>query len=377
MSFLSGLLSWNHRAALSKQVMSEDKIKFQRALDAEDNVAAAVEGLGHLSDHIHVRKRVFVPEQGRSREIDVIAVCSSLYVVEVKNWSGKVWRNEDRWFQLPPRAGARALEFNDVLAEVEYKARALVRYLQKNNIDVPAGSVRAVVVFTSAKVDLCPTTIRNHPSVFTAKSFQETVERRSAWNDLVTTWAPQLFAGKSEITPPLRARINSVLSSVRTWDVLILHNGTRHQGDLKWIKLPEYTEWQDSRDREPFLNVQRPSIASASLSWASASWWGALSAAWQGSAGMLQVQLKKGVRLVKPENKKRGLKAPKPGPTAAVDDLHPAVLQIPLSHKSSKRAVTDVNHVVFLPAGHTGPIQVALSEIARLEVSERPDDDPR
>jgi hypothetical protein len=392
-SFLTAMSTWNHREASSLKEVSKEKIKFQRALDAEDDLGAIVANLGHLSDHIHLRKRIFVPEQNRSREIDVIAVCSALYVVEVKNWSGKVWRNGNRWFQLPMgNSAARTLEFNDVLGEVEYKAKALVRFLQKNGVEVPPGSVKAVVVFSSERCELCPTTIANHPSIFTKKTFQETVERRSVWADTLTNIAPMFFAGRNEIIPSVRRQINVLLAEVRTWDVLITHNGERHQGDLKWIRLPEYTDWQHHADRDPHLNVQRADIVSAKMVWSSKSWWGILGAMWQGTAGHLQLVIQPKVRLLRPAEKQRLAKqaakdakkaahggGPKPGPRAApaAEDLPPGVHQVPLTAKSGNRKTAEVNHVVFHPAGQTGPMTFPLSEVAILEVFERGPDERR
>lgn len=391
-SLLSGMLSWSHRSTLAAKQLDEDNKKFQRALDAEDALGDIVKELGHLADHVHLRKRIFIQESNRSREIDVIAVCQALYVVEVKNWAGKVWRNEaNRWFQLPPVGGARALEYNDVLEECAFKARGLVRYLQKHGVDVPPGSVRPVVVFASDKVQLDPANLGKDPSVFTKSQFREIVEQRSAIHDTLTTVAPWFFAGATEITPPLRKRINALLQVAKTWDVVIMHNGERQQGDLRWIKLPEYTEWKHANDREQGLNVMRKDIKSATVSWSSSSWWGMVGAMWQGSAGVMNLELQHYVPLVRPKGKSaasssssggNGKKGTKPPPKAAKatdasgsgsgsgDDKPPTVHVINFTTKSAHRAAVDVNHVVFHQAGQVGPTVFPLSEIASLILSE-------
>lgn len=383
---MGGITSWAHRAALSKREMSEDKQRFTKALDAEDALGAVVQELGHLADHIHLRKRVWVPGEGRKREIDVIAVCQCLYVVEVKNWSGKVWRNEQkRWFQLPPRQNARALEFNDVLGEVEYKAKALVALLHRSGVDVPPGSVRAVVVFSSDNVKLDPVTIGKDPSVFTKHQFKEIVEQRSVMHDTLSTYVPMLFAGKNEITPPLRAKINAVLGGVRTWDVVRLHNGERYTGDLKWLRLNEFKDWKHANDKDQHLNVMRKDLKSVDLRWSSASWWGMFAAAWQGAAGVVYVTLQDYVPLTRTKPflaaaRQRGEKVTavpdvrdfqRLKAAGTLDPMHvpPPTIAVPLTTRSSKSHIVDVNHISFHPAGQVAPLVLALSEIATIELS--------
>ena len=371
---LTGLLSWSHRAALSYREVEDSNVRYNLALEAEDALGDVVVGLGHLADSIHLRKRIYVPEQQRSREIDVVAVTNCIYVVEVKNWAGKVWSNNGKWYQLPPRQNARALEFDDVLDECEFKARALVRTLMRSGVEVPPGSVKAIVVFANPKVVLDPATVGKHPSVFTKKQFQATVEPRN-WSKEWLTWAaPAIFLGRAEIPPQLRTKVNDVLSKVRTWDGLIMHNGERLQGDLKWIKLPEYTAWQHVRDREQGLNVQRKDIDDVSLSWASPSWYGAFGAMWQGAAGVLTLRVDKRYPLAPcGQNKKDRSKGPKSSQRADASMDAPREHVIHLSTKSTHRQIIEVNHVVFQPAGQRGPAVYPLSQIAKLELSANAD----
>uniref|UniRef100_A0A7S1W1X5 NERD domain-containing protein n=1 Tax=Neobodo designis TaxID=312471 RepID=A0A7S1W1X5_NEODS len=379
---LNGLLSWSHRAALSYREVAQEKQRYHLALDAEDALGDVMQGLGHLADSIHLRKRIHVPEQGRSREIDVIAVTHCLYVVEVKNWAGKIWSNGNKWYQLPPRPGARALEFDDVLEECEYKARALVRTLMKHGVEMPAGSVRAIVVFANEKAQLDPATVGKHPSVFTREQFKDTVEPRSRTRDFLSYIAPSILASKSDIPVALRQKINGLLSKTRTWDTVVKHNGERYQGDLKWIKLVEYQDWRHVRDAQAGLNVQRQDIESVDLSWASPAWYGVLGAMWQGAAGVLTITVGKKYPMVAGDataasagGKGSGgaKKQPRESRRLDADPDAPRTHVVRLSTRSTHKNTIDVNHVVFQPAGQQGPSVFPLSEVATMELSANAD----
>ena len=163
---------------MAARARDNDNTRFCEALAAEESVGRVVSALGHLTENIHLRKRIPDREAKRNREIDVIAVADTLYVVEVKNWAGDVWSHGPRWFQLPPCANAHALEFNDVAQEVQEKADLLIRYLkEEHNVVVPPDCVKPVVVFSNDSCRLDPRSLGQKGNVMTIGALEQQIQR--------------------------------------------------------------------------------------------------------------------------------------------------------------------------------------------------------
>ena len=207
------LASWNQQAVLRRRAIASDQRKHVSAAKAEDALRDALLSpkYGHHPSSIHLRKRVYVAHLRHSREIDLILVTHwAIFVVEIKNWAGKVWFKKDsgdvehlRFFQQPPHIdptqrnnpqhpGTRALEFEDVVAEGFEKAKFLNDFMAYfhgirhsnpkssssaagQSIGLPQGCIIPCVVFTSPKVELDPTTAGAHPNVFTTETFLQFV----------------------------------------------------------------------------------------------------------------------------------------------------------------------------------------------------------
>jgi hypothetical protein len=291
MGLWDAVRSWNYQAVMTHRGMTAAKQRKNAAAEAEDAVADAARALGHGGASVHMNKRVFVPQQRRCREVDVILVADALYVVEVKNWAGDIWRNGGRWFQKPPRENAQALEFGDLLEEIEFKSNALVQFLaHEHGIAMPPNSVLPCLVFTRAGCRLDPATVGCLPNVFTLDAFAQMVGPAAAASWLnPMAYFPTPFGTLARVQ---RAAINKAMDCIRTWDTIVLHNGEQITGDIMRLVLPEYQPADRALAGGPgSLVLARNEMTELSVDWAAASWFGIVAALFNGYGGCARMKL--------------------------------------------------------------------------------------
>ena len=172
----NGFSTWNLQGALGQKKMTGGQSQLTHALKAEDLVGEAFEAAG-CSDYF-LRKRVYVPEQARNREIDCIGVCKDrVLVVEVKNWRGDVWYNGIRWFQKATATG-KALEFEDLMAEAHFKTEALRKHFEYDHrVPIHKDCFVTCIVFTNPNVRIDPNSVGTLPYVFNMDMFKEFVAK--------------------------------------------------------------------------------------------------------------------------------------------------------------------------------------------------------
>jgi hypothetical protein len=328
------------------QEQSTDVRRLNAALSAEESVKEALNNIGFHETFL--RRRIFVAESNCNREIDVIAIIDKIYVIEVKNWSGSVWCNGPRWFQLPVKA-ERALEFGDITEECHFKAMSLLRHLENvHKILLPPGSVVSCVVFTSPAVKLDPNSAKRLPNVFTLESFREFIGKSrsgSSWRDLLAPVVPSFFHPSRSITLEQKNSVAHALGNVRTWDIVMLHNGTTIHGDLVSLECPNF-----------YFSYDRKHIVSVIFKWASPSLVGLAVSLWKGSAGTVLVKLTEAKRVPKRNESK---------PRNDDGDMY-----FPILMDKRKGDWNTTDRLIFKRAGTAYSAPIRLTDVRSVELSE-------
>lgn len=272
------------------------------ALSAEERVGAIIEEESCGGIPVFLRRRVFVAECNHNREIDVVAIADNILAIEVKNWSGSVWRNGNRWFQLAVRA-QRPLEFEDIFKEARVKAVALQRHLENDHkIAMSSHSAEAaaagapkvipVLVFTNPTVKLDPNTIANMDFVFTLDTFREYLRRNVSLiqrqHQTWTQWVSQLVIPNflrpkrttAALTQSEKDEVEAALGTVRTWDTVVLHNGAMMHGDVVAVECPSAS-----------CGYQRYHLHQITLTWSTPTLLGLMGSLWNGTAGTVKLTL--------------------------------------------------------------------------------------
>lgn len=183
--------------------------------------------------HVFTSLRIHDTNQGRGkREIDLVLVTKKeLFVVEVKNWSGKVELLPDgSWLQI--RRNGTSQRHSNVVDGTRYRAQLLTSYLKRKGVNLPLGFVQPKVFLVNfdCKPDLA---ISMQPEVLSADQWQHFIE-----HDRVGTpsgWMSSLFS--SQQSAPLLAEATEkqllyVLNTAPTWDRLELYGGKVVVGDF-------------------------------------------------------------------------------------------------------------------------------------------------
>ena len=223
----NGFSTWNLQGALAQKKMTGGQSQLTRALQAEDYVGEAFEDAG-CSDYF-LRKRVYVPEQARNREIDCIGVCKDrILVVEVKNWRGDVWCNGIRWYQKAA-ATTKALEFEDLMTEAQFKTDALRKHFEYDHrVPIHKDCFVTCIVFTNPNVRIDPNTVGTKPYVFNMDMFKEFVAKEMRGASGKVLYQDYFISHQSEIRareaakllprkPPARPKPWTPVVDALTW----------------------------------------------------------------------------------------------------------------------------------------------------------------
>jgi len=175
-----------------------------------------------------------VVAQNEIFEIDLVGLSANqLFIVEVKNWSGKVQENWDgSWTQL--RRDGTYVTHENVVRKTEKKALSLQNYLIRCGVDSldELGAVQSYVVFVNPNVVLS-TPISSYPQVFARKDFLTSLE--GSTKSIVTKiWELVKFVvvGQKFSTEDLKL-LNEILNIMPSWDKIFLTGGRVLSGHVE------------------------------------------------------------------------------------------------------------------------------------------------
>jgi hypothetical protein len=367
-SLWNGYKTWTMQSVLTDKEKDRRVLQLNAALGAEDQVAEVLKAAGIP---VFLRKRVFVAQDNHNREIDVVAVADKVLVIEVKNWSGSVWRNGFRWFQLPPKS-TRPLEFEDIFAESKYKTEALRRHLENDHkISLPREQEDLVscLIFTHPRVKLDPNSVGNLPHVYSLEGFRQYVNANyaplsragvvGASAHIAKTWVHWAYSlvrpqrpEEHTLDGTTKGQICSALGTVRTWDTVVLHNGTLIHGDVMCVECPSAAA---AYPRHHLVDIQ--------LRWSAPSVLGLATSLWNGTAGTVVLVLSEAKR--KPKKKEQ-----KPR-----DDDGNIVFPIVMPRKNTDMKQTD--RVLVKRAGTPSCEPIPISSIRTIELSQHLQSNPK
>jgi hypothetical protein len=200
------------------------------ALDVVQQLARARQAACRLYPSLRVPRH----DAPGKYEIDLlVATPHGLLGLEVKHWGGTVEdQGNGRWQQVSSRGEAR--DHDDPLAAVAAKMTALAAYLAANGVSAPGQALTSAVVLTNPRLVLGPQLV-GHPHLV----------RLAALRSLVTPLLPatrtgfwaalQRLLGLDKTPAPVLPRfaeVTHVLDRLPTWDLVYLHGGRVHKGDI-------------------------------------------------------------------------------------------------------------------------------------------------
>lgn len=200
---------------------------------------------GHIFSNKRVPRDVTAAAMGRY-EADLIVITPRRIVnLEVKNWSGRLRVQGDRWVQLQ-RNGNEVVHDN-LLAYNRDKLWAIHRYLFHCGVPLAPERFHQAVVFANDALDLDPA-IAQHPAVLRMDSLASVLGNgTSAARQLaakVLQWVAQADVASTlteallQVISPAQVKAAAdAIGALRTWDRLTLHGGRVMQGDVIWLRL--------------------------------------------------------------------------------------------------------------------------------------------
>lgn len=140
---------------------------------AEDLLRIVVEGHYKFKGaHSFPSKRVPVLDRNEKREIDVIvATDKKLYILECKNWSGRLAQRGNQWVQY--KRDGTFQENTDVVYDNQTKLSVLRRYLGSRGISVEPDDCEHRVIFMNPHLQIVSPEIANNRYVITANRLEE------------------------------------------------------------------------------------------------------------------------------------------------------------------------------------------------------------
>lgn len=218
--------------------------------------------------HIFDNKRV--PLHGAEAahgEIDVLVVTDQrIYVLEVKDWSGRLEVDGERWRYTPQSKESKPEK--DWTVWNRTKAQALVEYLRGHQIAVPSSFVTSRLVLMNDKIDLAEEIAQN-PDVIVKSQleayFAKQPGRYTFAERVATSLIRRLFDEEHEAVARGEASLGREdfesackhIAALHPFDKVVLRGGRQLPGDIEavsrggkkpdWVSGEEWTvQWPSS-----------------------------------------------------------------------------------------------------------------------------------
>ncbi|MHB8409430.1 MAG: nuclease-related domain-containing protein [Acidiferrobacterales bacterium] len=218
--------------------------------NAEQELHAIVRSKSHFgSARIFENKRVPL-KNARSRrgEIDLLVMTERrLYVLEVKNWSGRLDQSSDGWLYTP-RVGAPRQE-QDWIAWNRTKADGLREYLKDQGVDIAADAVVSRMVFMNERIELDRAIADNQDVIARGQLEMYFNKQPGAYGNmerLLASLIEWLFSKEREaasqgtLSGMSQATFKKACDSVaglQTFDRVVLQGGRELPGDLHALSI--------------------------------------------------------------------------------------------------------------------------------------------
>lgn len=225
-----------------KSARSFDPLGHEIAGDeAENHIARKLKSIAKGTSFIFKGKRVPRTDSNGRYEIDIIFLTQHhLYVLEVKNYSGKLVKDGENWVQT--RRNGEELVYEDIIRKNQLKLNALAHYLKDQNL--PTDFIQQRVLFFN-DLELAPE-IANDDQVITYNQIQSFIPKKSLFKRVEEQFFTALiyFLVKEEEIQSAREsvlskrissesckKVGENIDSLRTWDEICLRGGRVMRGD--------------------------------------------------------------------------------------------------------------------------------------------------
>lgn len=205
--------------------------------------------------------------KARHGEIDILVVTERrIYVLEVKNWSGRLEPDGDRWLRTPRFRKAEASE--NWIEKNRIKAQGLIEYLRGHGITISSNIVMSRVLFMNDKIDMADE-IARHPDTVARHQletyFAKQPRRYTFAERVMASLIRWLFDEEHEAIARGEASLSrgdfesacKHIAALGTFDKVVLPGGRKLSGDilgvtrggnaLDWVADEEWTiQWPRS-----------------------------------------------------------------------------------------------------------------------------------
>ncbi len=238
--------TWHQIRKTNLQPIDEDG-QILAGRDAEDLLRKIVdEHYSFKNCHSFAAKRVPDPQNRRRREIDLIVVTAKrLYVIECKNWTGKLSIEGNGWVQRS--FGGKERLHEDVLSLNTFKMNLLVRYLQDLGIQIEPDRVCQKLIFMNSKLKIASMAIAKNPDVITPNRLEEYLGRQDnqlkahekLFSSVIGLLLDEELKGKvldgldiDRVGGIHHDRLIQEVGKLATWDKIFLHGTKILSGDI-------------------------------------------------------------------------------------------------------------------------------------------------
>lgn len=216
---------------------------------AEQFLMEIVEGqLSFKGCHLFASKRIPSKQLRRRFEVDLIVLTPKhMHIFEVKNWSGELVSNRDKWIQI--RRSGEEIEHANLVEYNSDKANLLIDYLFDRRIEIPADFVRQKVIFMNPRLRI-DSYIEDNPDVLTRHKLDTYLGSQKRFGSkerlahtlikwcLDTESAELVINGYfSSILIEKHDEISKKLGQLGTWDKIKLYGGKCLRGDILRINI--------------------------------------------------------------------------------------------------------------------------------------------
>ncbi|GMV93180.1 MAG: hypothetical protein AMXMBFR82_29580 [Candidatus Hydrogenedentota bacterium] len=240
---------WQDWRALAKVVPEPEDPEVIGGRNAELFLQRMVKNnLRFKSAYFFHSKRVPSPAERRRYEIDLIVLTKKqIHIIEVKNLSGAITANADKWIQTK-RNGMQVLMESPIVRN-DRKMRVLETHLQKCGVDLDSSYFSQRVVLMNPNVNLCrvvahsPRVIQRHQlDKYLKRSggigFGEQLIHSVIEYCLDTEASDAVLDGMFQsMTSSMQSRIRHSLGCLETFDKVLLYGGKVLPGDILDFRL--------------------------------------------------------------------------------------------------------------------------------------------
>jgi len=214
---------------------------------AEDLLRNIVDGhYKFKGSHSFSAKRVPDKLRGGKKEIDLIVVTDKkLYILECKNWSGRLQKKGDKWIQYK-RNSDKYIEHDDVVLKNEEKKNILIQYLNDKGIDVNSSDCVQKIILMNKNLAIDSKEIYSSPHVIPPDRLDSYLSRQKNRFSLSQKFFASVInllldeESSSKIIGGLFKRLGGhthkqliqEIKVLQTWDKVVLYGTKILSGDI-------------------------------------------------------------------------------------------------------------------------------------------------